>query len=306
MSSFRVDDILVTTAPDLPHNSDECQTSSSTTEESSGLDLTMNSGSEQIKSFVSMLTNLCGGQTEPSQQELLTLLQNPQALALLTSLGAQTENQISDEQQDSHSSCGGNDLTPDFLGNSLAHLASQGTTSTGKIRRARTAFSYNQLIALENRFKSNRYLSVCERMNLAMQLNLTENQVKIWFQNRRTKWKKENPGVDAGPPGSLKRYRGRGRIPQPCMEASPSKMPNLGMNETQSSDEQSETSEEYTSPSGGPSTNQTNALASMMMGSFDLANGGNMQAVNSFLSNLDSNPYYKSLFQNTPCSISQT
>ncbi|EFX66337.1 hypothetical protein DAPPUDRAFT_18657, partial [Daphnia pulex] len=63
-------------------------------------------------------------------------------------------------------------------------------------RRARTAFTYEQLVALENKFKTTRYLSVCERLNLALQLSLTETQVKIWFQNRRTKWKKQNPGLD--------------------------------------------------------------------------------------------------------------
>ncbi|EYB95323.1 hypothetical protein Y032_0161g3367 [Ancylostoma ceylanicum] len=66
-----------------------------------------------------------------------------------------------------------------------------------KARRARTAFTYEQLVALENKFKTSRYLSVCERLNLAIQLHLTETQVKIWFQNRRTKWKKHNPGMDA-------------------------------------------------------------------------------------------------------------
>ncbi|KAK6047517.1 homeobox domain protein [Cooperia oncophora] len=66
-----------------------------------------------------------------------------------------------------------------------------------KTRRARTAFTYEQLVALENKFKTSRYLSVCERLNLAIQLHLTETQVKIWFQNRRTKWKKHNPGMDA-------------------------------------------------------------------------------------------------------------
>ncbi|CAI2356883.1 unnamed protein product [Caenorhabditis sp. 36 PRJEB53466] len=69
-----------------------------------------------------------------------------------------------------------------------------------KMRRARTAFSYEQLVALESKFKSSRYLSVCERLNLAIQLQLSETQVKIWFQNRRTKWKKHNPGQDANTP----------------------------------------------------------------------------------------------------------
>uniref|UniRef100_A0A803KDG1 NK1 homeobox 2 n=1 Tax=Xenopus tropicalis TaxID=8364 RepID=A0A803KDG1_XENTR len=62
-----------------------------------------------------------------------------------------------------------------------------------KPRRARTAFTYEQLVALESRFRSSRYLSVCERLSLALTLHLTETQVKIWFQNRRTKWKKQQP-----------------------------------------------------------------------------------------------------------------
>lgn len=70
----------------------------------------------------------------------------------------------------------------------------------GKPRRARTAFTYEQLVALENKFKTTRYLSVCERLNLALSLSLTETQVKIWFQNRRTKWKKQNPGMDVNSP----------------------------------------------------------------------------------------------------------
>uniref|UniRef100_A0A8C6DI56 NK1 homeobox 2 n=1 Tax=Moschus moschiferus TaxID=68415 RepID=A0A8C6DI56_MOSMO len=68
--------------------------------------------------------------------------------------------------------------------------------SGSKPRRARTAFTYEQLVALENKFRATRYLSVCERLNLALSLSLTETQVKIWFQNRRTKWKKQNPGAE--------------------------------------------------------------------------------------------------------------
>ncbi|BFZ02186.1 hypothetical protein BsWGS_05225 [Bradybaena similaris] len=77
---------------------------------------------------------------------------------------------------------------------------SSDSSKHGKPRRARTAFTYEQLVALENKFKTTRYLSVCERLNLALSLNLTETQVKIWFQNRRTKWKKQNPGLDVNSP----------------------------------------------------------------------------------------------------------
>ncbi|XP_027711743.1 NK1 transcription factor-related protein 2 [Vombatus ursinus] len=93
-----------------------------------------------------------------------------------------------------------------------------------KPRRARTAFTYEQLVALENKFRATRYLSVCERLNLALALSLTETQVKIWFQNRRTKWKKQNPGADgpaalpapagaAGAPGAS--VQAPGRSPSP-------------------------------------------------------------------------------------------
>lgn len=84
-------------------------------------------------------------------------------------------------------------------GNELKGKFSE-SSKHGKPRRARTAFTYEQLVALENKFKTTRYLSVCERLNLALALNLTETQVKIWFQNRRTKWKKQNPGMDVNSP----------------------------------------------------------------------------------------------------------
>ncbi|XP_045189607.2 homeobox protein slou-like [Mercenaria mercenaria] len=88
----------------------------------------------------------------------------------------------------------------DELSDSDHKLHADDTSRGGKPRRARTAFTYEQLVALENKFKTTRYLSVCERLNLALSLNLTETQIKIWFQNRRTKWKKQNPGLDVNSP----------------------------------------------------------------------------------------------------------
>ncbi|KAK3850361.1 hypothetical protein Pcinc_042930 [Petrolisthes cinctipes] len=56
-----------------------------------------------------------------------------------------------------------------------------------KQRKARTAFSDNQLQTLEKSFERQKYLSVQDRMELAAKLNLTDTQVKTWYQNRRTK-----------------------------------------------------------------------------------------------------------------------
>lgn len=62
-----------------------------------------------------------------------------------------------------------------------------------KRRRLRTAFTLEQLQTLELSFQRCHYLSVLERHTIASALRLSETQVKIWFQNRRTKWKKERP-----------------------------------------------------------------------------------------------------------------
>uniref|UniRef100_A0A0N4UDB3 Homeobox domain-containing protein n=1 Tax=Dracunculus medinensis TaxID=318479 RepID=A0A0N4UDB3_DRAME len=64
------------------------------------------------------------------------------------------------------------------------------TSKSYRRRKARTVFSDQQLQGLEKRFESQRYLSTPERIELASLLNLSETQVKTWFQNRRMKHKK--------------------------------------------------------------------------------------------------------------------
>ncbi|XP_005185888.2 homeobox protein B-H2-like [Musca domestica] len=60
-----------------------------------------------------------------------------------------------------------------------------------KQRKARTAFTDHQLQTLEKSFERQKYLSVQDRMELANKLELSDCQVKTWYQNRRTKWKRQ-------------------------------------------------------------------------------------------------------------------
>ncbi|TKR68382.1 hypothetical protein L596_024372 [Steinernema carpocapsae] len=68
-----------------------------------------------------------------------------------------------------------------------------------KVRKPRTIYSSSQLAQLQQRFKKTQYLALPERAELANELGLTQTQVKIWFQNRRSKAKKMGKnGVSGG------------------------------------------------------------------------------------------------------------
>ncbi|KAI4873501.1 hypothetical protein NFI96_032588, partial [Prochilodus magdalenae] len=81
--------------------------------------------------------------------------------------------------------------------------------NAGGSKRTRTAYTSAQLVELEKEFHFSRYLCGPRRLEMANLLNLSERQIKIWFQNRRMKHKKDNklkrtpPSPSASPPPSL-------------------------------------------------------------------------------------------------------
>ncbi|XP_020513702.1 homeobox protein Nkx-6.3 [Labrus bergylta] len=74
---------------------------------------------------------------------------------------------------------------------------------SGRKKHTRPTFSGHQIFALEKTFEQTKYLAGPERARLAYSLGMTESQVKVWFQNRRTKWRKKSASEPSSTQASL-------------------------------------------------------------------------------------------------------
>lgn len=79
---------------------------------------------------------------------------------------------------------------PGLLGGNNGRLLDDGDSDEGNRKGGQVRFTHTQSTELERVFTLQKYVSPQERKSLARSIDLSERQVKTWFQNRRAKWRR--------------------------------------------------------------------------------------------------------------------
>ena len=125
-----------------------------------------------------------------------------------------------------------------------------------KKRKLRTVFTEKQLEGLESKFAEKKYLSVPDRMELAGRLELSETQVKTWFQNRRMKCKKQQVSEGQSEDADCSNGDSLADSPPPCKRAKPSDSTDSDSSSCGSDIED----EEYCSPLAAPGSQSSRSI----------------------------------------------
>ncbi|GMS86740.1 hypothetical protein PENTCL1PPCAC_8915 [Pristionchus entomophagus] len=143
---------------------------------------------------ISSSENVDMAHAQQLQQAYLQLLLNPQLAAASNQLRMMGEGgnllaafgHLSDLQ-----SLAGNQMR-----NSSSLRLSPNSMTLQK-KQSRPTFTGHQIFMLEKKFEQTKYLAGSDRAQLANELSMSESQVKVWFQNRRTKWRKKEAADNA-------------------------------------------------------------------------------------------------------------
>uniref|UniRef100_A0A913HKJ4 Homeobox domain-containing protein n=1 Tax=Strongyloides stercoralis TaxID=6248 RepID=A0A913HKJ4_STRER len=131
-----------------------------------------------------------GSFTSTTSTQLQTMTQN--SIYSTAQNGNQVTNPFLYHQNTSSPEGFGTDHTTKIIEGGEVRINGKGK----KIRKPRTIYSSQQLQQLQKRFERTQYLALPERAELAATLGLSQTQVKIWFQNRRSKHKKLSKNGD--------------------------------------------------------------------------------------------------------------